>query len=234
MTARQRIKLRVKRALRHMTPRHLVRSHMTMRAIRRFADELGLVYFGLVDQRDDEHRLVRGHTVSATHRDENYCVGTVRGYDVALVSRNDVILTRNHKEWRCHWLICTVDLHSKEDMPHVYIGHTAREGAFAASYEYLRRVELGTIAPYPKRFVSAYNVYCMPGSSIDVERALSPAAAEVIAAHFGGASIEVEDNTVYVYIESEHPSEPLLERTVSNALWLAETFDTSLARPAVD
>ena len=68
-----------------MTPRHIVRSRMTSSAVRKFADSLGMVYFGLVNQRNDEHRLVRGHTVSATHRDDNYCVGTIRGYDTCLL-----------------------------------------------------------------------------------------------------------------------------------------------------
>lgn len=227
MTVRNRRILRIKRAFRHMTPRHIVRSQITSRAVRRFADTLGLVYFGSVDQRDDEHRLVRGHTVSATHRDDNYCVGSVHGYDVVLVSRNDVITTKSHHQQRCHWLICAVDLHSKKDVPHLYIGHLSREDAFAASYEQLRHVEVGATASYPHQFISNYNVYCMPGSLVDVESIITPQIAEVIAVHFGGMSVEIENNTLYGYIENEHPRAPLLERIVSNAIWLAESIDSS-------
>ena len=83
--------LRFKRALRHSRPSHLLRKRQQRGAIESFADKAGLVYFGYVDQRDDDHRLIRGHTVSATHQDNHYCIGTVRGYDVMLVLRNDVV-----------------------------------------------------------------------------------------------------------------------------------------------
>ena len=73
------------------------------------AEKVGLVYFGYVDQRDDDHRLIRGHTVSQTHQDNHYCIGTVRGYDVMLALRNDVIRTRSGKDERCHWLIYAID-----------------------------------------------------------------------------------------------------------------------------
>jgi hypothetical protein len=225
MSSVGRLKLRITRALRHMTPRHVVKTRMTSRAIRQFADSLGMVYFGLVHQRDDDHRLVRGHTVSATHRDDNYCVGTVQGYDTVLVSRNDVIRTRDRKLQRCHWLICAIDLHTKTDIPHVYIGHVTREDAFAASYEQLTRVEPGVTAPYPHHFISDYNVYCAPGSLTAVEQVVTPQTAAVIATHFGGVSIEIEDQTIYLYIESEHPRAQLLERMLSNAVWLARTID---------
>jgi hypothetical protein len=216
-----------------MTPRHIVRSRMTSSAVRKFADSLGMVYFGLVNQRNDEHRLVRGHTVSATHRDDNYCVGTIRGYDTVLVSRNDVIRTRSHKAARCHWLICAVDLHTKIDVPHVYVGHITREDAFAASYEQLAYVEPGLTGVYPARFLSDYNVYCVPGSLMMVEQVVPPQTADVIAQHFGGVSIEIEDNTVYLYIESEHPRERQLERMVSNAVWLAQSIDDAVIPPEV-
>jgi hypothetical protein len=117
------------------------------------------VYFGYVDQRDDDHRLIRGHTVSATHQDNHYCIGTVRGYDVMLVLRNDVIRVPSGKEKRCHWLIVTVDLHTKTDVPHCYVGHKSRDDEFAASYRQLHPLAIGGLGRYPHAFSSNYTVY---------------------------------------------------------------------------
>jgi hypothetical protein len=49
--------------------------------------------------------------------------------------------------------------------------------------------------------------------------------AMVIASHFVRSSIEIEDGTIYLYIESERPDEALLEKMLSNGLWLAEQID---------
>ena len=228
MGTRERATIRLKRALRHTTPNHIVRTRLTKRVISRFAEKVGLVYFGYVNQKDDDHRLVRGHTVSQTHLDNHYCIGTVRGYDVVLVSRNDVVRTRGGKLERCHWLIYTIDLHTRQSLPHCYIGHQSRDTVFAAAYEQLYPIVLGSTAQYPRRFLSEYTVYSTAAHALDIEHILSPQVAEVISTHFSSASFEIEDNTIYLYVESEHPNEALLEKLLSNGLWLAESIDASL------
>ncbi len=227
MTSRERFRLRIRRTIRHMTPAHIVTSRMAKRTVRDFAEKIGLVYFGYVDQKDDDHRLVRGHTVSQTHIDNNYCIGTVRGYDVILLSRNDVVRNRYqpHKEERCHWLIYTIDLHTKADIPHFYIGHRSRDSVFAASFEQLYPLAMGGLAPYPHHFLESYTVYGIATHTLDIERTITPQMASVITSHFDEASFEVEDGTIYLYIESERPTEAQLERMLSNGLWLAESID---------
>ena len=225
MSIRERLALRVRRALRRATPAHMVRARITKRTINQFAEKVGLVYFGYVDQRDDEHRLVRGHTVSRTHNDNHYCIGTVRGYDVVLVSRNDLVRTRAGKLERCHWLIYTIDLRTKRSLPHMYIGHKSRDARFAASYEQLIPLSIGHFGAYPHRFLSEYTVYGKATHALEIEQYITPQVAEVISTHFRGASFEIEDDTIYLYVESEHPSESLLEKLLSNGLWLAEVID---------
>ncbi len=225
---RRQTSLRVKRALRHMRPSHLVKKRMTRGIIESFADKVGLVYFGYVDQRDDDHRLIRGHTISQTHQDNHYCIGTVRGYDVMLVLRNDVVRTRSGKDERCHWLIYTIDLHTKTDVPHCYIGHRSRDDVFAASYGQLHPLAIGGLGtPYSHQFSSDYTLYGNATHALTIGQLITPQIAEVIAAHFQGASIEIEDNSVYVYIESDLPTEAQLEKMLSNGLWLAEAIDTA-------
>lgn len=234
MSLRQRMTVRTKRAIRHMTPAHVVKTHMTRRTMRDFAEKVGMVYFGTVDARDDDYRLVRGHTVSATHMDDNYSVGTLRGYDAMVVLRNDVIKTRSKREQRCHWLICTIDLHTKADLPHVYIGHITREEAFLAAYERLHPIDIGQYAPYPAQFMSEYRVYGVPSAGMAIEQMITPESAMVIATHFQNASIEIKQGVLYLYIESKYPTEVLLEKMLSNALWLAESIDAAYAPPSDD
>lgn len=227
MGVRERVAVRVRRALRRATPAHMVRTRVTKRTISQFAEKVGLVYFGYVDQRDDDHRLVRGHTVSRTHMDNHYCIGTVRGYDVVLVSRNDMVRTRSSKLERCHWLIYTIDLHTKQAVPHMYVGHKSRDAQFAASYEQLMPLSIGHFGVYPRQFLNEYTVYGKATHGLEIEQHITPQVAEVITSHFRGASFEVEDGTVFLYVESEHPSESQLEKLLSNGLWLAEVIDTA-------
>ncbi|MEO5948943.1 MAG: hypothetical protein ABIP74_00920 [Candidatus Saccharimonas sp.] len=228
MKIRRNITVRFRRALRHMTPAHVVKTRLTKRAIMQFAEKVGLLYFGFVDQRDDEHRLVRGHTVSETHQDNHYCVGSIKGYDVMLVLRNDSIEVpqQDKSEERCHWLIVTVDLHTKNELPHFYIGHHNRDHIFKASFEQLNPLLLGSLHQYSHKFMSDYTIYAKAMHAIEVEQTITPQMSEVIAEHFAGASIEIEDNTLFLYVESQRPSEAVLEKIVSNGLWLAESIDT--------
>ena len=221
------IHVRLRRALRHMTPAHVIMTRMTKRTIMQFAEKVGLLYFGFVDQRDDEHRLIRGHTVSETHQDNHYCVGSLKGYDVMLTLRNDVVevpVDAVHEE-RCHWLIVTVDLHTKYELPHSYIGHHNRDHIFRAAFEQLHPLFLGSLHQYPHKFMSDYTVYAKAMHAIEVEQTITPQISAVIAEHFAGASIEIEDNTLFLYTESQRPTEAVLEKLLANGLWLAESID---------
>lgn len=228
MGTKERAKIRLKRALRHATPLHIVQTRITKQVISKFAEKVGLVYFGYINQKDDDARLVRGHTVSRTHLDNHYCIGTVNGYDVVSVLRNDVVRTRSGVLERCHWLIYAIDLHTKHGLPHFYIGHQSRDAVFAASYEQLYPIALGRSMTYPPQFVTEYTVYSSATHAMEIERMISPAVAEVMAKEFRNASVELQDNTLYLYIESARPNEALLEKLLSNGLWLAESIDIAM------
>ncbi|MBC7764833.1 hypothetical protein H7Y29_03900 [Microbacteriaceae bacterium] len=214
---------RAKIAFRHVSPTHIMQNRMTAGRISRFAEKVGLVYFGYVNHRSDEHRLIRGHTVSQTHRDDHYAVGTVKGYDVALVSRNDA--SPRHPSGRYQSLIMTLDLRTKDEIPHMYIGHITRETTFKSTYHQLHLVTLDEAATYPASFTQNYVVYTSPSKVHEVAEILGTHVADVIATHFQEASIEIDQGVVYIYIESEHPSEVLLEKMLSNCLWLGEVID---------
>lgn len=231
MSGRDRLKVRLARTLRHMTPAHVMRTRVTKKTIQKFAEQVGMVYFGYVDQRDDDHRLVRGHTVSHTHIDNHVCIGTVRGYDATVLLRNDVVQMQpkpggKRMQQRCHWLIATVDLHTKQTVPHVYIGLKQHDSVYRASYSRLRPLAIGNLANYAPQFLGKYTVYGSATNMLEIERMITPQIASVITSHFTKMSIEVQHNTVYLYSENERPNETQLERLLSNALWMAESIDT--------
>lgn len=225
-------KLKISRAFRHATPRHIAKTRATRQAMRSFADRAGLVYFGYANQHDDDHRLVRGHTVSHTHIDDHLCIGTIRSYDVAILQRRDTIRVRQgdshkHKDRRCHWLIATVDLHTEKVLPHIYIGMKRTDSIYRASYSALQPLILGATAHYSQEFLNKYNIYGVATHAIEIESILSPQVTEVLVSHFDRINIEIEHNTIYLYTENERPNEAQIEKLVSNALWLAEVIDTA-------
>ncbi len=225
----------ISRSIRHMSPRHVVRSRLSERTVRHVADKYGLVYFGAVDQKADDFRPVRGFTVSHTQIDNLYTVGTVQGYDTVLVLRNDLVLTRGQLEKRCHWFIASVNLHTNTTLPHLYVGPQAANDLFEAAYMQLCPVSLGNTTEYPGKFISNYSVYSRPSDVIDIERLFPPSVAGTIASHFANMSFELVDNTVYVYSESKYPNEQLIDKMLQNAIWLAKIFDAiSGARSALD
>ncbi|MFZ1242978.1 MAG: hypothetical protein WAQ22_02435 [Candidatus Saccharimonas sp.] len=226
MSTKERISLRTKRALRHIRPTHLATKFAVSRTVKDFAEKVGLVYFGYVDQKDDDHRLVRGYTVSATHQDNYYSIGSIRGYDVMLVIRNDVVtIPGKNKPRRCHWLIATIDLHTSADLPYFYIGNKTDIETYRSAYKMTTPLRFGVFGQYPQSFVNNYVPYGEPGRAIEIEKFLSPDIAEVIARDFSKISIELDEGTLYLYMECQRPRESVLDMVVSDGLWLAAALD---------
>lgn len=194
-----------------------------------FADKIGLVYFGYVDQRVDEHRLVRGLTVSATHKDNNYCIGSYGGYDIVLLERQDTLHfpgkpTRHHT-----WIIMEFDLHTAIDIPHIFFGlHTHTDTFYAqlfTKFSTLVQSPLGTLGTYDRSFTDRYSLYTTSAQALDVERLFDPETAKEMAAHFGSLTVEIADGCLYVYAEHQRLTPSLLDVMLRNGKWLAAHID---------
>lgn len=209
------------------TPKHIIGRSSTARVVRRFAQELGMVYFGFVDQEDDDHRLLRGMTVSTTHRDHYYSVGTFRGYDIALAVRRDTLTYPDRRLKDHHWTIMTLDLHSSYELPHVYIGHRNIREQLLARYSTLQQIPMGEYNgdAYPERFLREYSVYGKLTHAQFIELLFLPSTAAIIAERFDGISLELHENTLYLYCPQKHPSRALLDRMLKGGLWLAGELD---------
>lgn len=218
-----------KRLAGRFVPATMLQAQLHRHTIMQFADKIGLVYFGYVDQRHDEHSLVRGVTLSPTHRDNNYCVGSYDSYDVTLVERTDTLKLPNRPAKPYQWVIMTVDLHALVDLPHIFVGlHTGDETFYSnvfTKFSRLAMVPLGTLGLHDQAFLRRYTVYSAPEQALSAERLLRPEITKVIAEQFGNLMIEISEGTLYLYGEHQRPTAHLLERMLKLGIWLAQTLD---------
>jgi len=217
------------RTARNVALRNSALSHRRKKAITKFAGKFGLVYFGHVDQHEDEHHIIRGLTVSSSHQDDNYCVGSFDGYDVSLVDRYDIIDRPGMPSKTHRWLIFEVDLHSGVDIPHIFLGaHSHRDSSYAklfTSVPSLQSIPLGTFENHSDEFTSRYSLFAAPTQYIETERLFTAEVTRTIAAHFWPLAVEVVGGALYVYSDSQNTSAHLLETMLKNGLWLAEQLD---------
>ncbi len=218
----------MKKFLGSLMPAKVIQSRLHQRVFRQFAEKIGLVYFGYVDQRSDEHRPVRGLTMSARHVDNHYCIGSFRGYDVTLVERTDT-LTFPGKPTKHHtWIVMAFNLQVAVDLPHVFIGlHTHSETFYAnlfTKFSDLHKIPLGTLGVHDQAFTDRYAIFAQPAKSLEVEQLFDPSITKAIADHFGSLTLEVTDNQLYVYAQ-QPPTQALLETMIKYGTWLAETIE---------
>ena len=219
-----------KQLMKRLVPAKVIQSRLHKRVFMQFADKTGLVYFGFVDQRNDEHSLVRGMTVSAHHRDNHYCIGSFDDYDISLVERSDTIRFPGKPAHAHNWIIMTFDLHQPADLPHVFLGlHTHSEAFYAqlfTKFTHFTRLQPTQLGNYDPAFLHRYAMYTDPAQLISAERIFHPALAKMITDQFGGLTIEISDGCLYLYAENNRPSAALLEKMIKYGTWLAKTIDT--------
>lgn len=210
-------------------PVALVEARMHRKLFQRFAERIGFVYFGYVDQRDDEHRLIRGLTLSPSHRDDHYSIGTYHGYDMALCERTDMIREPGFPDEAKQWLIMTADLHHSGDLPHIFIGKTSHSQGFyrrvMTKFAYMQKMNPGAVAPYDLSFREIFTIYTAPTHFVEVERLLAGPLHAMLAEHFRDFSFEIHESTLYVYVEPQKISTELLSRMLQCAAWLASELD---------
>jgi hypothetical protein len=219
--------------VKQFSPKALLATGKEKTIITNFAEKFGLVYFGYVSQQDDDHRLIRGLTLSNQHQDKHYCIGSHEGYDITFVERNDVLHSPRKNTSRTHrWHIIAIDISVPQDTPHFFVGSHSHSESFYmqlfTKFSSLRSLSLGNSDIYQKEFLAKYRVYGAPAKVLEIEHMLTPIAAEMMTKHFGNLAIEVAEGVLYIYAENTRLSLPLLEAMIKNGIWLARHIeDTS-------
>lgn len=215
----------IRRGAAAVSPLHLRQMLQKKRLIHSFCEQNGLVYFGFVNQRDDDHHIVRGLTVSNAHRDHHYCIGTHDDYDVVFVERSDTILTSHHHIWH----ILEIDLKRARDIPHIFIGSPTHGMGFhsllSAKYPQLHPAHLGVFGVPSTDFRNNFTLYAKPDQWLAAEKIFTTEVTEMIAKHFRGLVLEVYQDSLYVYSEQPRLSAKLLQTMLQNGIWLAKTID---------
>lgn len=223
---------RSKRLLRLLTLQQLRNFIGSSTASRRFAERHDLVYFGSVG-RDDESRLVRGVTISNTHQDSHYLVGTTYGRDVIFLQRSDSVRSANQKRLETYtWNILAVDLREFMHLPHMYVEGRARHGrgfheALAMTKREFNELPFNFLSSYDPLFSDRFVVRLPAAASYEFPSLLTPERAAIIAHHFSAFDFEWHDDVLYVYFLSSRPSLTQLELMLKAGVWLADELEAA-------
>lgn len=198
--------------------------------VSKFADKSGLVYFGYVNQNSDDHKVVRGLTVSSSHHDNHYCVGSVGGYNVTLVDRSDYVWQSNTSSKLHNWFIVSIDLQTKQPIPHFFVGAKNHDlnpfNALFSTFPNMKELELGIFEKYDSEFTSRFSIYGRPAKSNDIQHIVTAEIAKILGVHFWPFSAEQHDNVLYLYSTNQRITSSLLETMLENGLWLASHLDS--------
>ena len=218
----------ISRLLKTALRRHKPSIRARGRVIQRFAKKLGLVYLGVVDQHVDEHEVIRGLTVSTTHQDTHYAVGSYDGLDISIVDRFDIIQDHTGHSAEHNWVIMQLDLHPTESLPHVFLkplNHSQQSyDKFFNAYHHLQAVNPMLDPAHSSEFHGRYELYTVPARALELEQVLTPTITNTIAARSWPHAIEIFENKLYLYTTETTLTSTLLEAGIESAMWLARVL----------
>lgn len=226
----------IRRILGPISPVRIISQLTSRKVFHHFATNYDLVYFGHVSAQDDEHRLVRGVTMSAKHRDNHYCVGTIHGHDVILLEREDTLkLATDSHPHQYRWIILQIDLHGHHDLSHVFIDGKHHNDTFYrtlfAKFVRLLKVDHGLLANYDPLFLKQFTVYTPPDNTDRFPELVVPETAATLAHHFGHFDFEWYQDQVIVYSTGRKASQHLLEHMLKSGIYLAKELEKTALVP---
>jgi len=199
------------------------------RLLKRFAKKLGLVYFGSVDQKRDEHDVIKGLTVSTTHKDTHYAVGAYDGYDISLVDRFDTVLGRDGVKAEQTWFILRIDLETETGLPHLFLRPLTHSqeaySRFFTAFHQLLPINSMLNDAHGSEFHGRYELYATTSRLHDIEEYFTSEVSQMIAARLWPHAIELIDNKLYIYTTNEKLNDTILNTALESGLWLARIFD---------
>jgi hypothetical protein len=210
-------------------PLSIGRELATKKIIKQFARKFSLVYFGYVNQREDEHELIRGITVSATHVDTHFCVGDYKGHDISLVERHNTLIYPDQMPVHYHWVIMQVDL-KREGLPHVFIDGNHHEEAFYMTL-FMKFANMSNATALFTQasplFARTFQVFVPADKFDEAEMMLGGDVAAMVAHHFKQFDYEIDNDRVLIYAENPVITSHLLHEMLRVGQWLAAQLDKS-------
>ena len=208
-------------------PLSLGREVATKKIIKQFARKFGFVYFGYVNQREDEHELIRGITVSSTHVDKHFCVGDYKGHDISIVERRNTLIYPEQPPVSYRWLIMQVDLR-RDGLPHVFIdGNHHDENFYMTLFMKFANMSntstvFGSTNPL---FARTFRTFAPADRFDEVEAMLRGDTASMLAHHFKQFDYEIDGDRLLIYAENPTVTSHVLHEMLRVGQWLAGQLD---------
>lgn len=203
---------------------HTFSSAATKRLIKQFASKYNMVYFGRVDPQQDEYELVRGITVSTSHVDNHYTVGTYNNHDLIIVERRNTLSFPGKPDTQYRWVIAQIDL-TRSGLPHIFIDSHHHDATFYAN-AFLAKNGIQDLTSYFNGVSAAFSQRCKlfasPSQYTEVGRIMTPEVAETLAQHFHQFDYELLDDRVLVYASNSTITPALLDEMLRVGSWLAD------------
>lgn len=214
----------------------VVRSIATQRVVKSFANDNGLVYFGSVDQHEDEHRLVQGVTLSKDHRDRHYCVGSLEGYDVILLQRTDTLHYPHQPPKHYTWMIIQFDLRVPENtFQHLFIDAHHHDATFyntlAMKFQKLRTIDAAAFSGHEPGFVNSYRVMAEHTPYSQLPYILRPDITAALSQHFKHLDFEISGDRLIVYASNVVTTRHSLEYMTKAGVWLTQCLEAIASDP---
>jgi hypothetical protein len=204
-----------------------VRGLVAKRIVKQFADKFHLVYFGHVNPRDDDYELVRGVTVSTTHVDSHYTVGTLEGRDVIFVERSNKLRFPGKKPLEYSWLILQVDLRHG-GLPHTFVDIRQQDETFyAALFAKLPQFKDITqiFAGRDELLVQRGVVFGYPQHYAEIGATLTPEITKLLVSDFKQFDYEIHGDKLYVYASKMRPTLGVMQDMARVGLQLANQLE---------
>lgn len=198
------------------------------RVLKNFSKKIGLLGFGVVDQRKDEgDSLIRGFTTSLTHHDSQYAVGTYNGFDIRVVNRFDNLRLTSLAGREQIWTILEIQLAKRE--PHVCLVPTGSKGGeyarlFATLPHLLPLNSMLKLRNHSPEFHGHYQILARPSHEREIEEIFTSPIMVGIGTKLWPHGIEFNLDKLFIYITQDKLTEAMLEEALTAGLWLAETI----------
>lgn len=207
----------------------LTGSGQTKRVMMQFARKSGLIYFGAIDSAENGDHLIRGITLTMPGKDSHYSFGSHDSYDIACVQRVGVANFPDRKSTNHSWVVMQFDLHTASPLPHVLIGRRDQAQLLYASLLSIQREMSEHVFAEPdshhKNFAKQFITLASPAHAGLVEHVVSPEFTSAIVGHFKNLMIEIEDDSLYLFIDDPRPTLQSLDKMLHYGLVCAKHVD---------
>lgn len=212
--------------MKHLSNRslHFLKDIALKKVIKQFAKRYNFVYFGHVDPHEDEHELVRGATLSTSHTDHHYTVGSYLHHDIVLVRRSNILTYPGKEPVHHSWLIMQFDL-GTEKLPHIFLDSRRHDQIFYANMLLaLPRFEdiSAFFAQTDPEFAKHFRVFADSNQHQRVNDVLKPEIIATLGRHFYQFDYEIFEDKLQLYASNTVPTPILLNDMLRIGAWLAD------------